>query len=426
VAKDVDTDVIVVGGGFAGLRAARDVAEQGRRVILLEARDRVGGRAWTRPFGDTSEPVEIGGSWFTPEHVEAPSELRRYALGARVWGQPEACRWRTGGELRVGLPVPFDELADLERALATIGADAERYRSGTLGERASVSCAAYVDGLGVSVSTRDFLTAWWVLIGGVHPERGAVVDAIAAVAVHGGATGLLTTLRFTPLPGWTALANAMARSPGIDLRLGSVVEAVEQERNGIVVTSSGSRVRAGAAVLALPVNVLPTLAFHPPLAPTTAEAAGCNAGRALKLWLRASGVPANALAAGAGEGLHWLRWDRALAGDALLIGFGYEDGGFDPSSRSDVERALHAFFPEGSLVSWDWHDWNRDPFSRGTWATAQPGAGAQLLRSDRFPPHDRVVFATSDVAESEAGWIEGALVAGAAAARASLMRLARG
>jgi monoamine oxidase len=426
MARDIDADVIVVGGGFAGLRAARDLAQHGKRVILLEARDRVGGRTWTRSFADTTEPVEIGGSWFAPEHVEAPAELRRYSLRTRTWGQPAACRWRTGGELRTGLPVPFGELADLERSLAAIAADAERHRSGTLGERASLSCAAYLDELGVPPSTREFLTAWWVLIGGVHPERGAVVDAIASMAAHGGATGLLTALRFTPVPGWSALAEAMARSPGVDLRLGTAVETVEQERHRIAVTTSGSRMAAEVVVLALPVNVLPTLGFHPPLAPATAEAAGSNAGRALKLWLRASGVPADALAAGAGEGLHWLRCDRELDGDALLIGFGYEDAGFDPASRADVERALRAFFPEGVLVSWDWHDWNRDPFSRGTWATAQPGPDARLLRPDRFPPHERIVFATSDVAESEAGWIEGALVAGAAAAQLALRRLAPG
>jgi phytoene dehydrogenase-like protein len=43
-------DVVVIGAGFAGLRAARDLSDAGVRVALLEARDRIGGRAWTRPF----------------------------------------------------------------------------------------------------------------------------------------------------------------------------------------------------------------------------------------------------------------------------------------------------------------------------------------------------------------------------------------
>jgi monoamine oxidase len=42
----MDADVLVIGGGFAGLVAARDLRERGRNVILLEARDRLGGRTW--------------------------------------------------------------------------------------------------------------------------------------------------------------------------------------------------------------------------------------------------------------------------------------------------------------------------------------------------------------------------------------------
>ncbi len=157
--------------------------------------------------------------------------------------------------------------------------------------------------------------------------------------------------------------------------------------------------------------------MRPPLPAATAEALGSNAGRAHKVWLRARGVPAGVLAAGRGEGLHWLYADRALDdGDVLLLGFGYEDPAFDPGSGADLERALRAFFPEATLVAHDHHDWIADPFARGTWATA-PVGGAGLLTPERFPPHGRIAFATSDVATHEAGWIEGALVAGAAAAR---------
>ena len=173
-------------------------------------------------------------------------------------------------------------------------------------------------------------------------------------------------------------------------------------------------------MLALPVNTLPGIGFDPALPGATAEALGSNAGRARKLWLRARGVPHGVLAAGAGEGLHWMYADRVLDdGDVLLIAFGYDDPAFDPGSHADAERALRAFFPDAELIASDHHDWLADPFSLGTWATAEVGR-ADLLTAARFPPLGRIAFATSDVAQHEPGWIEGALVAGAAAARWAL------
>ena len=54
-------DVIVIGGGFAGVTTAREAALAGRDVLLLEARDRLGGRTWTAPWHD--EQIEYGGGW---------------------------------------------------------------------------------------------------------------------------------------------------------------------------------------------------------------------------------------------------------------------------------------------------------------------------------------------------------------------------
>jgi monoamine oxidase len=60
-----DVDVVVVGAGFAGLAAARDLVAAGRSVAVVEARDRVGGRVRNMPIGD-GKVVEVGGQWVGP------------------------------------------------------------------------------------------------------------------------------------------------------------------------------------------------------------------------------------------------------------------------------------------------------------------------------------------------------------------------
>jgi monoamine oxidase len=413
----VTTDVIVVGAGLAGLCAARDLAAAGARVVVLEARDRIGGRAWTRAFPGSGELVELGGSWFTAEQAEARAEVERYRLTTRRYDLPRVVRWRTGGRLRDGLPVPAEQLGDLERALVTITDDARRRLQGSLGEVASLSCSEYIERLQVSDEVREFLNAWYVLIGGAHPARGAVVDALAAIAAHGGTpSSLLTALRFAPAEGWSAVGDAMAES--LDVRLGAPAAAVTQAPTGVTIVLRGGKALASrAAIVAVPVNVLPHIRFNPPLRAAAAAAAGSNAGRAVKLWLRARGVPAASLAAGRGEGVDWLYADRALPDDSVLaLGFGYDDPTFDPTDRAHAERALRALWPEAELVAHDVHDWNADPWARGTWLTDPPGR-AGLVSAASFPPHGRIAFAGADVARREAGWIAGALISGAEAAR---------
>jgi monoamine oxidase len=408
-------DVVVAGAGFAGLAAARDLTAEGLSVQVLEARDRVGGRTWTRPLPGTGLSVEVGGSWFTSDHAAVRAELDRHGLAVREYPPVTAVRWRTGGVLRSGVPVAWDELGDLERALIQVRADSTAVDEGTASPLLqSLSATEYLEQLDAPTAVGDFMHGWWSLMGGADPAKGAIVDLLGAIAGHGGLTGLLTDLRYGPADGWTALAEAMA-SP-LDLRLGARVARVEHDAGGVVLTlEGGEHIAADAAVLALPLNVLAHVEFEPGLPAPLAEAVGQNAGRAVKLLLHARGVPPRSLAAGRGDGLHWLYGDRETGEGVAVTAFGYEHAVFDPTDRSAVERGLHAFYPDAELLGWDWHDWNGDPESRGTWATA-PAGSAELLDPARGAPTGRLAFATSDLAPKEQGWVEGAFHAGAAAA----------
>ena len=85
---DRAVDVAVVGGGLAGLTAARELGQRGRSVVLLEGRDRLGGRAWVSSFAGVD--VEMGGAFihWTQPHIWA--EVTRYGLG--IFELPEADR----------------------------------------------------------------------------------------------------------------------------------------------------------------------------------------------------------------------------------------------------------------------------------------------------------------------------------------------
>ena len=206
------------------------------------------------------------------------------------------------------------------------------------------------------------MLGWWQLMGGAPPDRGAVSDALGSIAAHGGLSGLVTCLAHGPVDGWSALAEAMASSQGVQIRLGTAVSRVEQTGDGVTCTTdSGERLTARAAVIAVPLNCLPVIEFTPPLPPPARDAAGANAGAAVKLLMLARGVPPQGIAVGIGPGLNWLYADREIDGETLVIGFGWDDPEFDPADRGHVRRALGAFYPEGELVDWRQHDWIRDP-----------------------------------------------------------------
>src|SRR4051812_651732 len=102
-------DVIVVGGGFAGISAAREVARAGRRALLLEARDRLGGRTWTAPWGEHA--IEYGGGWVHWHQPHVWSEILRHGLAVELSEDASRAAWYVGNERRSGTIAERDAIA---------------------------------------------------------------------------------------------------------------------------------------------------------------------------------------------------------------------------------------------------------------------------------------------------------------------------
>jgi len=410
----MEADVVVVGAGFAGLRAARDLAERGYEVVVLEARERVGGRAFSVDL--RGHIAELGGSWFTPEQYEVRAELERYRQPICDSVLPRHARWRTAGELRRGLPVPWEELGAFEQALARVARDAEAHARGI--DWSAGSGADYIDALRPPPATRDFLVGWWQLMAGAPPEVAASTELLATIAAHGGLAGLVTCLAHSPGNGWSALAEAMAATEGVALYRSTPVTAIEDDGRAVAVaTAGGAAFRASGAIVAVPVNCLRTLTFDPALPASVQAAGGRNVGCAVKLVLLLRGVEPHGVAVGHDPDLP-LRWwwvDGATDGLTRVVAFGWRDDSFNPDDRERVARAVSGYFPEAQVVEYAHHDWNADPWSNGTWLTV-PADEPDLFESARFELDGHIVLAGSDISAKEAGWLEGALHSGAAAA----------
>src|SRR2546428_6502092 len=96
-----DADTIVIGAGAAGLAAARSLAGRSVRVLLLEARDRVGGRVWSRPAGRNVTPAELGAE-FIHGRGELTRQLLRDAGAAAIDTGGGGGTWSQDGGLRRG------------------------------------------------------------------------------------------------------------------------------------------------------------------------------------------------------------------------------------------------------------------------------------------------------------------------------------
>jgi monoamine oxidase len=388
-------DVIVVGAGLAGLAAARDLAARGRTVLVVEARDRLGGRVWVRRFAGYSLELDFGGTWILPhEHQAVVEELDRYGIGTLDTPVPARFVNVLGDERTSTSSIADAELAALDAACRDVAG------------RASLATA--LRDAAVTPLAQCYARAYTRYLYGADP---------AEVAPSRGGTFIEPDHYSTKIAGGTrSLVEALAADAAVALRLSAPVVAIAQTAAGVSVTlASGERLAAAAAVIALPVNVWKTIAFHPALSGAKATlASDGHAGHSVKTWAIVTGAPDIVRGLADDGPIAYLRTERLLPdGRSLLVGFG-ADPTFDPTDRAAVERAIRRFLPDAAVIASDGHDWNTDPYARGTWFAPRPD---QADLPDVRQAQGRLTFAGGDLSEATPGTINGAIDTGRAAAQ---------
>jgi polyamine oxidase len=241
--------VLVIGAGFAGLAAADALHAAGRDVVVIEARERIGGRTWTVDFGGA--PVDVGGAWMHGIDGNPVADLaRRSGIG---WRPAEVIDGTIAGfDARTG-PVSLTDLVTYVAGPQTDFEERIDELRAALGPGASLAQAIdlFLDGTGLTGAQRrwaDFGVRQAIVelfYGG--PAELTSLDAIFVDSEFEGGNQF-------PDGGYARLVGTLAQ--GLDIRTGELVETVRWDDGGVVVETSRATHRGSHAIVTVPLGVL--------------------------------------------------------------------------------------------------------------------------------------------------------------------------
>jgi monoamine oxidase len=275
----LEADVCVVGAGFAGMSAAWRLHQAGLTVVVLEARERVGGRTWT-VYLDDGTHIDRGGAWF------GPGQDRSYAL-AEEMGRTTYRQYAEGENVFVnnGRPIRYAGTVPVRMnplALASVGIAMKRidrmsrevpldkpWEANRAPDWDSQTVAGWINAHVHQGTARTLVEEIMTEVSTCDLREVSLLGALHLIRSNNGIDDLLSAegghQQDRVVGGSTSILHEMHDRLGDAVRLRTAVHAIKWTSDSVTVGSSGARVSARAAVVAVPPWLSQRIWWDPPL-----------------------------------------------------------------------------------------------------------------------------------------------------------------
>lgn len=275
----IDADYCVIGAGFAGLSAALRLKQADRSVVVLEARDRVGGRTFTQTLDDGTW-IDRGGAWTGPGQHRIHALMREFGVGGyQQFRDGESMMVVDGKQYRYSGTIPMTmspwAVANLGAVMLELGRLcrsiplAEPWRAKHAQKWDQISLAHWLRTHSLSKAAHDLLDT---AISGCYTSAGSEVSMLWMLfqfASAGGPNFVFSVEDGSQdsrvVGGMGAVSNPIAAELGDSLLLSHPVRRIEHDPQGVTVHTDGATVRAGRAIVAVPLAVADRIDYEPML-----------------------------------------------------------------------------------------------------------------------------------------------------------------